>query len=90
MSLVFWATSRTICAPMFSNLSSSSISLATVTPILGGAGSAVGLVEDDVTALGSERYSYGVRQNVDTTQHAVARVAGKTDFLGRHFESPVM
>ncbi|ESW83834.1 hypothetical protein X770_24915 [Mesorhizobium sp. LSJC269B00] len=34
MSLVFEATSRTICAPMFSNLSSSSISLATVTPSL--------------------------------------------------------
>src|SRR6516164_5341652 len=34
MSLVFDATSRTIWAPMFSNLSSSSISLATVTPSL--------------------------------------------------------
>src|SRR5665213_14608 len=34
LSLVFCATSRTICAPMFSNLSSSSISLATVTPSL--------------------------------------------------------
>src|ERR1700675_3204024 len=33
-SLVFWATSRTICAPIFSNLSSSSISFATVTPSL--------------------------------------------------------
>src|SRR6266567_7364528 len=33
-SEVFCATSRTICAPMFSNLSSSSISLATVTPSL--------------------------------------------------------
>ena len=33
-SLVFDATSRTICAPMFSNLSESSISLATVTPSL--------------------------------------------------------
>ncbi len=32
VSLVLEATSRTICAPMFSNLSSSSISLATVTP----------------------------------------------------------
>jgi hypothetical protein len=31
-SLVLLATSRTICAPMFSNLSPSSISLATVTP----------------------------------------------------------
>src|SRR5215469_6818868 len=32
--LVLFATSRTICAPMFSNLSASSISLATVTPSL--------------------------------------------------------
>src|SRR6202046_4915122 len=34
MSEVLDATSRTICAPMFSNLSASSISLATVTPSL--------------------------------------------------------
>ena len=33
-SLLLLATSRTICAPMFSNLSLSSISLATVTPSL--------------------------------------------------------
>src|SRR5215204_3299443 len=33
-SLAFEATSRTICAPMFSNLSASSISFATVTPSL--------------------------------------------------------
>src|SRR6185437_4664786 len=33
-SLVFWATSRIICAPIFSNLSPSSISFATVTPSL--------------------------------------------------------
>ena len=33
-SLVLVATSRSICAPMFSNLSASSISLATVTPSL--------------------------------------------------------
>jgi hypothetical protein len=33
-SEVLDATSRTICAPMFSNLSSSSISFATVTPSL--------------------------------------------------------
>src|SRR5712671_1215557 len=33
-SLVLLATSRTICAPMFSNLSASSMSLATVTPSL--------------------------------------------------------
>src|SRR6201992_1825769 len=34
MSLVFEARARTICAPMFSNLSASSISLETVTPSL--------------------------------------------------------
>ena len=34
LSLVFDATSRTICAPMFSSLPWSSISLATVTPSL--------------------------------------------------------
>src|SRR5690554_1349260 len=34
MSLVLLATSRTICAPIFSNLSASSISLATETPSL--------------------------------------------------------
>ena len=34
LSLVFEATSRTIWAPMFSNLSESSTSLATVTPSL--------------------------------------------------------
>ena len=34
ISLVLDATSRTICAPMFSNLSASSISFATVTPSL--------------------------------------------------------
>ena len=34
LSLVWEATSLTICAPMFSNLSSSSISLATLTPSL--------------------------------------------------------
>ncbi len=34
MSFVLLATSRSICAPMFSNLSASSISLATVTPSL--------------------------------------------------------
>ena len=34
VSEVFEATSRTICAPIFSNLSSSSISFATVTPSL--------------------------------------------------------
>ncbi len=34
LSLVFEATSRTICAPMFSSLPASSTSLATVTPSL--------------------------------------------------------
>ena len=50
-SLVLEATSRTICAPMFSNLSSSSISLATVTPSLVMRGAPKRLLDHDIAAL---------------------------------------
>jgi hypothetical protein len=70
MSLVFEATSRTICAPMFSNLSSSSISLATVTPSLVMRGAPNDFLDDDVAALGAERHLDGVGENVDAAQHA--------------------
>ena len=84
LSLVFWATSRTIWAPMFSNLSSSSISLATVTPSLVMRGRAEGLVEHDVAALGAERHFHGVGENVDAAQHAVAGVGGESYVFGCH------
>src|SRR5262249_26284456 len=48
----FEAASRTICAPLFSNLSSSSISLATVTPSLVMRGAAKLLSRTTLRALG--------------------------------------
>ena len=83
-SLVFWAASRTICAPMFSNLSSSSISLATVTPSLVVRGAPKRLLEHDVAALGAQRHLDGVGENVDAAQHALAGFAGEFDVFGSH------
>ena len=84
MSLVFWAASRTICAPMFSNLSSSSISLATVTPSLVVRGAPNDLSRIDVAALGPERDLHGVGENVDAAQHALAGIGGEFDVFGSH------
>ncbi len=84
MSFVLEATSRSICAPMFSNLSFSSISLATVTPSLVIAGSAEALVENDVAALGPQRDLYGVGEDIHAAQDAFARVARKAYVLGCH------
>ncbi len=53
-SEVLDATSLTICAPMFSNLSLSSISLATDTPSLVTVGRAEAALEHDVAALRAE------------------------------------
>ena len=84
VSLVLEATSRTICAPMFSNLSSSSISLATVTPSLVMRGAPNDFVEHDVAALGAERHLHRIGENVDAAQHAVARVGGEFYVFGSH------
>jgi len=64
---------------MFSNLSSSSISLATVTPSLVERGAPY-----DVSALGPERDSHRVGEDVDAAQHALAGVARKANFFGSH------
>ena len=74
MSEVLLATSRTICAPMFSSGSFSSISLATVTPSLVIVGRAELLVEDDVAALGAERHLDRVGELVDAAQDRLARL----------------
>ncbi len=80
----FEATSRTIWAPMFSNLSSSSISLATVTPSLVMRGAPNALVEHDVAALRTERHLDGVGEDVDAAQHAVARVDAEFYVFSSH------
>jgi hypothetical protein len=62
---------------MFSNLSASSISLATVTPSLVMRGAPKDFSMHDVAALGAERDLHGVGEDVDAAQHAVASVGGE-------------
>ena len=89
-SEVLEATSLTICAPMFSNLSSSSISLATVTPSLVTVGAPKLFLQHDVAALGAERHGNGVGEDVDPFQDLLARLLSETNYLCRHgsFASP--
>ena len=88
MSVVLQATSRTICAPIFSNLSASSISLATVTPSLVIARRAERLVENDIAALGSQRHLDRVGEDVDAAQHPLARIAAEFTSLAAMFTPP--
>ena len=52
--------------------------------VLGDARRAVGLVENDVAALGAERHLDGVVENFDAAQHALACVGGKSYVFGGH------
>src|SRR5208337_210519 len=52
--------------------------------VLGDARGAVALLENDVAALGAERYLDRVGEDVDPPKHALARVLRKPDFLGGH------
>ena len=56
--------------------------------VLGNSGGAIALIEDDVAALRAERHPDGIGENIDATQHLVARVGGKSYVLGSHFRSP--
>ena len=67
---------------MFSNLSSSSISLATVTPSLVMRGAPKLLSITTLRPFGTERDLHGIGENIDAAQHAVARIAGKFHVLG--------
>ena len=58
--------------------------------VLGDARGAVGFVEEDVAALRAERHLDRIGENVDAAQHAVARVAVKSDFLGSHVRYPLV
>ena len=87
-SLVLEATSRTICAPMFSNLSVELDFLGDGDAVLGDARRAERLVDDDVAALRAERHLHRVGEDVDAAQHAVAGVGGEFYVFGSHVESP--
>src|SRR6201999_3571338 len=52
--------------------------------VLGDAGSAERLVENDVAALRAERDLHRVGEDVDAAQHLVARLDGKFDFFSCH------
>ena len=83
-SLVFDATSRTICAPMFSNLSASSISFATVTPSLVMRGAPNDLSSTTQRPFGPSVTFTAFGQDVDAAQHAIARVATEFHVLCSH------
>ena len=68
-SEVLDATSRTICAPMFSSGSCSSISFATVTPSLVMIGAPNFFSITALRPFGPERDLHGVGQNVDAAQN---------------------
>jgi hypothetical protein len=52
--------------------------------VLGDAGGAVRLVEDDIAALGTQRRLDSVVEDLDAAQHAVAGVGGEAYVFGRH------
>ena len=64
-SLVLLAASLTSCAPMFSNASGSSMSLAMVTPSSMTEGAPHFLSRCHAMSLGAKGYSDGFRQSVD-------------------------
>ena len=53
--------------------------------VLGDAGSAEALVDDDVAALRAERHLHRVSERFNAAQHAVAGVAGKSYVFCSHF-----
>ncbi len=78
-SLVREATSRTICAPMFSNLSSSSISLATVTPSLVMRGAPYDLAMTTLRPLGpSVTFTASARMSTPLSMRLRASVSNRT------------
>ena len=86
LSEVWEATSRTICAPMFSNLGSTSISFATVTPSLVMSRGAVALLDDDVPALRAERHRDRLGERLDAAEDGLAGDLVECDLLGSHLE----
>ena len=85
-----WSCSRPrgpSARPCSRSLSSSSISLATVTPSLVIVGRAVALLDDDVAALGTEGDLHRVGEGVDARKDSIARLLGVDDFFRCHLET---
>src|SRR5208337_1766005 len=89
-SEVLEATSRTICAPMFSNLSSSSISLATVTPSLVMRGAPKLLSSTTLRPLGpSVTFTASARMSTPRSIRWRASLPKRTSFAAMFFQSLV-
>jgi hypothetical protein len=58
--------------------------------VLGDAGRAEALFDHDIAALWTQRDLHRIRENVDATQHPVARVEREFDFLSSHFCSSLL
>ena len=80
-SEVLLATSRTICAPMFSSGSFELDLLGDGDAVLGDGGRAELLVEDDVAALRAERHLDRVGELVDAAQDRLARLLAVNNLL---------
>ena len=52
--------------------------------VLGDAGGAEALVDDDIAALGAERHLHRIGEDVDAAHDALTRVAGKFNFFCSH------
>ena len=87
-SSVFFATSLTSSAPIFSNGSSSSISLAMRHAVVGDRGGAPLLLEHDVAALRAERHLHGVGELVHAALEAAAGLLVERDHLAAIGSSP--
>ena len=88
-SEVWEATSLTICAPMFSNLSASSISLATDTPSLVMVGAPKLFSSTTLRPLGPRVTLTALARTLTPAQHAHARVIGKQYFFCSHCKLPI-
>ena len=84
LSLVLEATSRISWAPMFSNLSSSSISLATVTPSLVERGAPKDFSITTLRPLGPRVTFTALARMLTPRSMRVARVGGEMDVFGSH------
>src|SRR5438094_2304814 len=86
-SEVLEATSFTICAPMFSNLSELDL-LRDRHTVLGDGGGAPRLLEHHVAAAGTEGHRDRIGEHVDAAEHLGPRVLAELHQLRSHTPSP--
>ena len=58
--------------------------------VLGDAGGAETLFDDDIAALGAQRHLDRIGEDIDAAQHTIARVSGKFNVLSGHLYELLM